>query len=47
MGVVEENFVRVNHRTHQGYSGSSTLDMFTHLYETYTVIINVGWLAND
>ena len=32
MGAVEDNFVRVKHRPHQGYSVSSTLDLLTHLY---------------
>ena len=47
MGTVEYNFVRFKHRLHQGYSGSSMLDMLTHLYKTYAVITNTYWLAND
>ena len=39
--------MRVKNKPHQGYSGSSTLDMLTHLYETYAVISNSDWLAND
>ena len=40
LGAVEETFLRVKHKPHHGYSGSSTLDLLTHLYETYTVISN-------
>ena len=35
------------YKPHQGYSGSSTLDMLTHLYATYGVISNTYWLEND
>ena len=45
--TVEEKSVQVKHRPHQGYSGSSTLDLLTHLDETYSVISNANWLAND
>ena len=47
MGAVKYNFVRVKHRPHQGYSGSKTLDLLTQLYETYAVISDAYWLAND
>ena len=47
MGAVKDNFVRLKHRPHQGYSGSSTLDLLTHLYKTYAVISNIEWLTND
>ena len=36
LGTLEENYVRVLHRPHVGYSGSSTLDLITHLYTMYT-----------
>ena len=39
--------MRVKHKPHRGCSGSSTLDLLTHLYETYAVISNADWLAND
>ena len=44
--AVKDTFVRVNHKPHRGYSGSSTLDLLTHLYETYAVNSNANWLAN-
>ena len=47
MGAVEENCVRVKHRPHQGCSGSSTLDLLTRLYKTYTIISNAEWIANN
>ena len=47
LGAVEDTFVRVKHKPHRGCSGSSTLDLLTHLYETYAVISNADWLAND
>ena len=47
IGYVKENFVRIKHRLHQGYSGSRTLDLLTHLYETYALITNADWLANN
>ena len=47
LGAVEDNFIRVKNRTHQGYSGPSTLDLLTDLYETYAVISNTDWLANN
>ena len=37
----------VKHKPHHGYSGSNTLDLLTHLYETYAAIFNAEWLAND
>ena len=39
--------MQVKHKPYRGYSGSSTLDLLTHLYDTYTVISNADWLAND
>ena len=47
LGSVKDTFLRVLHMPHCRYSGSSTLDMLTHLYKTYTVISNANWLAND
>ena len=47
LGAVKDTFARVNHKPHRGYSGSSALDLLTHLYETYAVISNANWLAND
>ena len=47
LGTTEDNFVRVKHRPHRGYSVSSTLDLPTHLYKTHAVISNAKWLAND
>ena len=46
LGAVEDTFLRVNHKPHSRYSGSSTLDLLTHLYETYAVISNANWIAN-
>ena len=47
LGVVKYTFLRVKHKPHRGYSGSSTLDLLIHIYETYAVISNSDWLAND
>ena len=47
LGAIEDTFVRVKHKQHRGYSGFSTLDLLIHLYETYVVISNSDWLAND
>ena len=47
LGAVKDTFVRVKHNPHRGYSGSSTMDLLTHLYGTYIVISNAKWLAND
>ena len=47
IGAVKDNFVRVLHRPHLGYSRSSTMDLLTHLYVTYAVITNADWIAND
>ena len=47
LGAVKDTFVRVKHKPHRGYSGSSTLDLIKHLYDTYAVISNAKWLAND
>ena len=47
LDAVKYNFVRVRHRLHLWYSGSNMLDLLTHFYETYTVIYNIDWLAND
>ena len=47
LGAVKDTFLRVKHKPHRGYSRSSTLDLLTQLYETYAVISNAGWLAND
>ena len=40
LGAVKDTFMRVKHKPHQGYSGSSTLDLISHLYKTYAVISN-------
>ena len=42
IGAVEDTLVRVKHKPHQGYSGSSTLDMITPLYDNYSVISNAN-----
>ena len=34
LGAIEDTFVRVKHKLHRGYSGFSTLNLLTHLYET-------------
>ena len=47
MVAVKDNFVRVKHKPHQGYSGSSTLYLLTCLYETYVAISNADWLTKD
>ena len=47
LGAVEDTFLQVKHKSHRGYSGSSTLDLLTHFYKTYAVILNTYWLAND
>ena len=47
LGAVEDNFVQVKHRPHQGYSGYSTLDMLTQIYDNYAVISNADWPAKD
>ena len=47
LGVVKDNSIRVFYIPHQYYRVSSTLDMITHLYTTYDVIINTDWLANN
>ena len=47
LGAAEDTFLRVNHKPHRRYSGSNMLDLLTHIYETYTVILNANWLANN
>ena len=47
LDAIEDTFVRVKHKPHRGYSGFSTLDLLTQLYETYAVISNADWLTND
>ena len=47
IGAVKDTFLRVKHKPHCRYSGSSTLDMLTHLYKTYAIISNADWLVND
>ena len=47
LGAVNDIFLWVKHKPHCGYSGSSTLDLLTDLYNTYAVILNADWLAND
>ena len=47
LGAIEDTFVLIKQKPHRGYSGSSTLDLLTHLYETYAVISNANCLAND
>ena len=42
----EDNFVRVLHKIHLEYSGSTTLGLLTHLYVTYMVIANADWIVN-
>ena len=40
LSAIKYTFLRVKHKSNHGYSGYSTLDLLTHLYETYTVISN-------
>ena len=47
IGAVDDKFLQVLHKPHCGYSGSSTLDLLTHLYATYAVISNADWIEND
>ena len=47
LGAVKDTFLQVNHKPHRGYSRSSTLDLLTHIYETYAFISNADWLANN
>ena len=47
LGAVKDIFLRFKYKPHCGYSGSSTLDLLTHLCETYAVISNADWIAND
>ena len=47
LGTIEDTFLRFKHKPHHGYSGSSTIDLLTHLYETYAVISNADWLTNE
>ena len=47
LGAVEDLFVRVKQKPHQGYSVSSMLYLITHLYKTYPIIYNTDWLVND
>ena len=47
LDAVKNTFLRFKQKPHHGYSGSSTLYLLTHLYETYSVISNADWLAND
>ena len=45
--AVDDTFLQVLHKPHRGYSGSSMLDLLTHLYATYDVISNADWLENE
>ena len=47
LGAVEDNFVRVPHMPHLSYSGSTILDLLTHLYATYAVITNANWILDE
>ena len=47
LDAVEDTFVRVKHKPYQWYSGYITLDLLTHLYETYALISSADWLANN
>ena len=47
LGTVEDTFLRVLQKSHCGYSGSSTLDLLTHLFATYAVISNADLLENE
>ena len=47
LGTVEDTFLRFKHKPHRRYRGSSTLDLLTHIYETYAAISKADWLAND
>ena len=46
MGAIKDNFVRVKHRPHRGYSRHSKLPQIIHLYQTYAIISNVDWVVN-
>ena len=47
LGAVKDTFLRVKHKPHHRYSGSSTLDLLTHLYKMYAIFSNSDWLAKD
>ena len=47
LSAFKDTFLRFKHKPHRGYSRSNTLELLTHLYETYAVISNTDWLAND
>ena len=47
LGTVEDKFVFVLHRPHQGYSRSIMMGLITHLYAMHGVIANVDLLADD
>ena len=47
LGAVDDTFLQVLHKLHRGYSGSSMLDLLTHIYAMYDVISNADWLEND
>ena len=46
-GTFNDTFLLFFHKPHRRYSGSSTLDLLTHLYATYAVISNADWLQNN
>ena len=47
LGAINDTFLRVLDKPHRSYSGSSTLDLLTHLYATYSVISNADCLENN
>ena len=47
LGAIDDTFLQVLHKPHHRYSGSSMLDLLTHLYATYAFISNADWLEKD
>ena len=47
LGAVKNMFLQVLCKPHREYSRSSMLDLPTHLYKTYAVILNANFLANN
>ena len=47
LGAVNGMFIQVIHKPHCRYSGSSMLDLLTHLYTMFAIITNADWLEND
>ena len=47
MGTAKDNFIRVLNSTHLEYSRSNILNLLTHPYATYVVIMNFNCIAHD